>query len=116
MIKSTHVNAHLTDGVLVAALTCEKLGEYESGIIQADIIAVAPASGWKLALNFKDVQMVASAGLGLIVSLNKLAKANKGGLVLFNLNDFLSQLLRTTRLNGGLAIKNDEPSAIKALK
>lgn len=116
MINSTHLKARLADGVLVASLTCEKLGEYESGIIQADIVAAAPASGWKLAIDFKDVQMVASAGLGLIVSLNKLAKSNKGGLVLYNLNSFLAQLLRTTRLNGGLSIKSDEASAIKSLK
>jgi anti-anti-sigma factor len=116
LINSPIVRGELRDGVLVAQVTCEKIGEYEAGVIQTDLASVARGVGWRVVLNLKDVQMIASAGLGMIVSINKSAKTNKGALVLCHLNDHLRQLLKATRLDAGLTIKPDEAAAMSAAK
>jgi anti-anti-sigma factor len=115
MLNSTHVEGTLVDGVLVARLKCEKLGEYEASIVQNDLAAAAKGVAWKVALDFTDVQLISSVGLGLIVSLNKTAKNNKGRLSLFNLSANLINLFKITRLDSGLLIKPDQESAIKAV-
>lgn len=116
MLNSTHVEGTLVDGVLVARLKCEKLGEYEASIVQNDVSAAAKGVAWKVALNFADVQLISSVGLGLIVSLNKTAKANKGKLSLFNLNANLVNLFKITRLDSGLLIKSTQDDAVNIVK
>jgi anti-anti-sigma factor len=116
MLKTPQVDAVMRDGVLIARLTLEKLGEYEANAVQGDLAQVARASGWKVVLDLQDVQLIASAGLGLLVSLNKQARSNKGQVVLCGLNDHLRQLLKSTRLDAGLTIKPDVEAGYKALK
>lgn len=116
MLNSTHVEATIVDGVLVAKLKCEKLGEYESAIVQSEVTTAAKTTAWRVALNFSDVQLISSVGLGLIVSLNKSAKAGKGKMSMFNLNANLTNLFKITRLDSGLLIKPDQTSAIDAVK
>ncbi len=116
MLNSTHVEGTMVDGVLVAKLKCEKLGEYEAGIVQGDISAAATGTSWKVALDFTDVQLISSVGLGLIVTLNKAAKTNKGRMSMFNLNPNLLNLFKITRLDSGLLIKSTAEEAIAAVK
>ncbi|MBX9736299.1 MAG: STAS domain-containing protein [Phycisphaerales bacterium] len=116
MLNSTHVEGTMVDGVLVAKLKCEKLGEYEAGIVQGDISNAAKGTSWKVALDFTDVQLISSVGLGLIVTLNKAAKTNKGRMSMFNLNPNLLNLFKITRLDSGLLIKTTAAEAIAAVK
>jgi len=116
MLNSTHVEGTMVDGVLVAKLKCEKLGEYEASIVQGDISAAAKGTSWKVALDFTDVQLISSVGLGLIVTLNKAAKTNKGRMSMFNLNPNLLNLFKITRLDSGLLIKSTAQEAIEAVK
>ncbi|CAN5824190.1 hypothetical protein BH11PLA1_BH11PLA1_00580 [soil metagenome] len=119
MLNTHHVEGALVGGVggvLVARLKCEKLGEYESSVVQTDLTAAAKESGWRVAVDFAQVELISSVGLGLIVSLNKAAKTNRGRFVLFNLNANLTNLFKITRLDSGLLIKQTEADAVAAAK
>lgn len=112
---SIHLGANFTDGVLLAAVKVEKLGEYEAGVIEQELHGLLAQSGCKLALDMASVQVIASVGLGLLVSLNRYIKGKKGKMVLFNLNDNIRSVLKMTRLDSGLAIAPGQAGAMKAL-
>lgn len=116
MFESSHLTAVMKDGVAVVAIKCEKVGEYEAPIIQQEISTFLGKLPWKLALNFGDVRLLASVGLGLLVSLHKLCKVNKGKLAIYGLDDNLRGLLKMTKLDSGLTICADEAAASKAVR
>lgn len=114
MFDSQHIKAEADKGVLVVTVKTEKIAEYEATIIQSEIGNLAKGLGWKVAIDFTQVQMVASVGLGMLVSLNRTAKTNKGKLVLFKMSEPIRQVLKVTRLDTGLAIVADRPAAVAA--
>lgn len=116
MFDSTHLHCTVAEGVVVATIKCEKIGEYEATVLQTELTDFVKGFGWKVALDFAQVQLLASVGLGLLVTVNKQCKSNKGKLALFNLNDNLMTLLRITKLNTGLTISKSQEEAVKAAK
>lgn len=113
--ESSHLTAQFDGGVLVATVKVEKLGEYEAGVVERELVALMQQPGCRLALDLASVQMIASVGLGLLVSLNRFVKGKKGKMALFNLNDNIRNVLKMTRLDSGLTICPGQAGAIKAL-
>lgn len=116
MFDSTHLTCTASEGVVVATIKCEKIGEYEATVLQTEISDFVKGFGWKLAMDFAQVQLLASVGLGLLVTVNKQCRSNKGKLALYNVNDNLMNLLRITKLNTGLTICKTRDDAVKAAK
>jgi anti-anti-sigma factor len=114
MFDSQHIKAEADKGVLVVAIKSEKISEYEATIIQNEIANLAKGLGWKIALDLSAVGMVASVGLGMLVSLNRTAKTNKGKLALCQLASPIREVLKMTRLDSGLTIVPDRAAAIAA--
>jgi len=115
MIDSTHIDAAAEAGVLVIRLKCEKIAEYEATIVETEINGLCPGFHHKIALDFTQVQMLASVGLGMLTSLNRVCRTNKGKLALFALNDNLRHLMRLTRLDSAFIIVPDRAAAVKAI-
>ena len=115
MTETTHVNTEVTSGVLVANLKTQSLSEYEAGVIGKQITADAPKSGWKVLLNLEEVQFMASAGLGMIVSLANQAKKAGGKLVISNVNDEIRAVLKMTKLDKLFPIEKSNEKALKKL-
>ena len=69
-------------GLLVGTVRCEKVGAREAQIIEKELDALAPGRGWRIVLDMTEVTMLASMGLGLLVSTHKKAKSNGGALVI----------------------------------
>ncbi len=116
MSDTSHAKLDTAAGVLIARVLCEKMSEYEAGVLEKDLGEAARNHQWKLGLDMTNVQLVASVGLGTLVSLNRSAKSNKGKLVLFNLHPNIRQVLRITRLDTGLSIAENEEAAVKSLR
>lgn len=112
---SIHLSANFVDGVLLGTVKVEKLGEYEAGVIEQELHGLLAQTGCKLALDLASVQIIASVGLGLLVSLNRYVKGKKGKMVLFNLSDNIRGVLKMTRLDTGLNIAPGQAGAMKAL-
>lgn len=112
---SSFVISQITSGVLVARLDREKIGEYESPVIRAEIETAAPGGNWRVVLDLADVRMVASAGLGLFVTLNKLSKDKGGKFAICNLDETLKQVFEMTKLHRVMTIAPTVDAAIKAV-
>lgn len=115
MSTSTFIKTEMDSGVVVARLLCEKVAERESQVLQAELSAAATPHKWKLALDCAEVMLLASVGLGMLVTLNKNAKAGGGKLAVFNLSKELMEVLKLTRLERVLLIAKDRAAAIKAV-
>lgn len=113
-MASSFVSTRTVGGVTVATLHCEKLAEREAGILQGELLAAAKANAWKIALDVSEVMLLASVGLGALVTLNKDCKAGGGRLVVFGVVEEIREVLRVTRLERVLTIAKDQESALGA--
>lgn len=118
MIQSAHVTSSVVNGVPVAVLTTEKVGDYECHAIELDLTKLGGECRWRLAVDFGQVKLLSSVGIGLLLKLNKLAAQNKppGKVIYFNMDPQIFKLLQMTRLDKGLAIVKDRDAAVKALQ
>ncbi|GAB4552883.1 MAG: hypothetical protein Tsb0013_15250 [Phycisphaerales bacterium] len=110
------VRIQSVDGRLIARIGCPHVGQREAPILQEEILAHAPAHGHRVAIDFSDVTMLGSLGLGTLITLTKTCKAEKGDLVLFAIDDMIRELVKMSRLDRVLTIAEDEARAIKALR
>lgn len=115
MSSSSFVNTSITGGVLVGRLDREKIGEYESPVIRGEIEAAAAKTAWKVVLDLSEVRMVASAGLGLFVTLNKTCKDKGGKFAICNLDETLAQVFEMTKLHRVMTIAPTTEAAVKAV-
>jgi len=114
-MDSTFVSTEVVNGRLVARLKCEKVAEREAPIISGELGAEASKHSWRLALDMSEVMLLASVGLGALVTLNKNCKANSGKLVVFGLGSELFEVLKITRLDRIITIAKDRDAALKTL-
>lgn len=112
---STFSNATVVSGVLVSAPDREKIGEYETPVLKAELEAAAPAVGWKVVLDLSEVRLLASAGLGMVVSLSKKCRENGGKLVLCAMDPMLKSVFEMTKLDRILTIVETRDLAMKAV-
>lgn len=116
MIQSAHISSSIVNGVPVAVLTTEKVGDYESHTIEVDLLKLASECRHRYAVDFSQVKLLSSVGIGLMLKLNKLALTNKGKIIFFAIDPQIFKLLQMTRLDKGLSIAADRDSAVKALQ
>ncbi len=114
MFDSQHIKADADRGVLIVAIKSEKIAEYEATIIQNEIAPLAKGMNWKVALDFSAVGLIASVGLGMLVSINRTAKSNKGKVAIFKMNDSIRSVMKLTRLDSGFVIVADREAAVKS--
>jgi len=78
-------------------------------------MTAAEKAGWRLAINFTEVTLLSSMGLGALVTLQKRCREEKGVLVIFGLGKELAEVLALTHLDRVLKIVPDSESATKFL-
>ena len=107
---------------LIAHITSEKVGARESQIIEQEIKAAAGGATssvagrkWRIVMDLKDVTMLASMGLGMLVSMHKLCAAEGGRLVVCGLREDILQLMKITHLERILKIAVDREAALKIM-
>lgn len=114
-MQSTFLSTEVVQGKLVATLRCEKVAERESAIITGELTPLLAGHGWKVAVNMTEVMLLASVGLGALVTINKNCKANSGRLAVYGVAPEILEVMKITRLDKVLALCADRDSAIKAL-
>ncbi|MEM1423738.1 MAG: STAS domain-containing protein [Planctomycetota bacterium] len=110
------VRLQSVDGRLIARIGCPHVGQREAPILQDEILAEADAHGHRVAIDFSQVTMLGSLGLGALITLTKTCKSNKGQLVIFGIDDMIRELIKMSRLDRILTIAGDEAAAIKAMR
>ena len=115
MVQDSFCKSEFAGNVLVVRLEREKIGDYESPIIQKQVTDAATPAGWKVVIDLTAVRMVASAGLGAFLTINSSAKKNGGKLVLYGMDPAIKQVFELTKLTKLLAIVDTRDAALKAV-
>jgi anti-sigma B factor antagonist len=113
MAESSYTQSRIVNGVTVASVTLEKVTDRESQPVLHELTNASLATRHHMALDLSCVRLLASAGIGMLISLHKTCKAGDGKLVVFGLRDEIIELLRLTNLHRLVLI---EPSLEAALK
>ena len=108
-----NVDADTGAGIVLTTVKCEKVGARESQIIESEVRAKAPSRKWKVVMDLKEVTLLASMGLGMLVSLHKSCASEGGKLVVCNVGPDLMQVLKITHLERVLKIVPDLEAAKK---
>jgi len=115
MSDTTHLALESTDRAVVAVVRCEKVGGREAQILEIDLRKAAPDRQWRMVIDLAEVTLLASMGLGLLVTMHKEATANGGKLAICGLRPEIMQLLKVTHLERVLKIHADRATALKAV-
>lgn len=113
--QTTHLAVDRTDRAVVATIRCEKVGGREAQILETDLRKVAPERQWRMVIDMSDVTLLASMGLGMLVTMHREASANGGKVAICNIRPEIMQLLKLTHLERVLRIHPDRDAAIKAV-
>ncbi len=100
----------------VAQVLREKVSEHEAEIVKNESLAAAAGSGHRLALDFSEVRLLTSAGIGALINIDRECRAKGGRMALFGLSDELLGLLKMTKLDRVFMIKPDEAAAVAAVE
>lgn len=115
-MSAQFVSMEPTGVATIARVVPSKVTEREAGIIQEEVQAAGPDAAWRFACDLQAVSLLASAGLGALLTLNKACKAGGGQLVVFGLSDDILGMMKIARLDKVLTIKPDRDSALKLFK
>jgi anti-sigma B factor antagonist len=115
-MDNTYIKSQVTDGVTVARITREKVGDFEAAPLLNDLSALGDTGKWKLVVDLSEVQMLGSQGLGLFITLRKKAEQGGGKLVLCRMSDEIHEMMRISSLLKLFVIKKDITEAVASLK
>lgn len=80
------------DRKILEELSIQEIGDELHQVVEAE-------PGIKLLLNFKNVDHLSSAALGMLITLNKKVKEQSGDLKLSDINRQIFEVFKITRLN-----------------
>jgi len=115
MLESAFVKLGPFGSVVVADVTCEKVGGREAPIIHQELLEAAEQSRWRIVVDLSVVTLLSSMGLGGLVTLNKQCREHGGALVICGLTPEIAGLLKLTRLDKMLQIMPERIGAVGAI-
>jgi anti-sigma B factor antagonist len=95
------------DRKILEELSIQEIGEELRRLAEAE-------AGAKLLLNFQNVDHLASAALGMLITLHKKVQERHGELKLSNINRQIFQVFRITRLNRVFDIHETAEQALES--
>lgn len=116
MSESSYVRVEKLPGgqCAVATVIFEKVGSREAPIVQQELYDAAENARWRVVVDLSAVTLLASMGLGALVSLHKKCKEEAGSMVVCGLGNELLSLLKLTHLDRVFKICSDRDAAIRA--
>lgn len=113
MADSLYTKVETVSGVSLSRIIIEKVSDREAPIVLNEITNGSLVTRHRVALDFSKVTMLTSAGIGMLVSLNKTCKSAGGALCAFGISPDIMQVLRITNLHRIVAMADSEDAAIK---
>lgn len=77
-----------------------------------EMTAAGPGATWKLVLDCRDIGMLSSVGLGMLITMHKKCIEGKGKFAIFGLSKEINELLKITKLDKLIVVASDEAAAI----
>ncbi len=110
-----HLSVANRDGVQVVEFADRKiLEELSIREIEDELFALVRATeAIKLLLNFKNVEHLSSAALGMLINLEKQVAQNSGKLMLSDINPQIYEVFKITRLNKMFEIHDTAAQALR---
>jgi len=93
------------DRKILEELSIQEIGEELHRVVEAE-------QGIKLLLDFKNVDHLSSAALGMLITLNKKIKEQSGNLKLSDINRQIFEVFKITRLNRVFDIHDTSEQAL----
>ena len=115
MLDSTYLVGEYTDGVLVATVRAEKIGEYEAQIIGAELKEALSKGKPRLVLDMHAVMLLASAGIGILLDLFRHCQSSGGTSGLCAMDEDELSSLKVTKMDRLFNIKKDRASALAVM-
>jgi anti-sigma B factor antagonist len=108
-------SSHEAGGVLV--LTAEKSAEGEGMPSQREWLykTIESREDPRFAIDFGSIEYMSSSEIGFLITLKRRIDARQGKVVLFRLDTFILDILRTMRLDRLFLIADDLPAALAKL-
>jgi anti-sigma B factor antagonist len=101
--------------VIVIALSGKIMGGPEAGQINDRINNLIEQGKIKIIIDLKEVDLMNSSGLGILIGAITTLKNNNGKLCLINVSDRIRNLLRITKLERVFQIQPDMKSALSSM-
>lgn len=99
----------------IATVVFEKVGSREAPIVQQELFNAAEETSWRIVVDLTPVTLLASMGLGALVSLHKRCKEESGAMVVCGLGAELLSLLKLTHLDRVFKIFPTRAAALQHL-
>lgn len=115
MIDSTYVRGEFVEGVLVASIRAEKLGDYESQIVSGEIKGALAKSKPRLVIDMAQVVVMSSAGIGMLLDLFRAVQGAGGKIAMCALDEDVLGSLRVTKMDRLFNIRADRAAAMSAV-
>lgn len=115
---SSHLRIKQVDGVVVAEFVDRKiLDELAIQEIGDELERLAESeAGIRLLLNFRSVEHLSSAALGMLININKKVNARNGRLKLAEINRQILEVFKITQLNRVFQIHDTADQALEDLR
>lgn len=115
VFSSVHIEAERVGPVLCVLIKDEHITEREAGILYDETDAQIDDRCTAIVLDFSQVMMLASAGIGTLVRLHKRIGERKGTLAVCAMSEELAELFKLTRMDKLITVKPDRASALAGL-
>lgn len=116
MSESSFLHLVEIGGRVIATVKCEKIGARESQILETELRAQGPRTAWRMAVDLGEVTVMASMGLGMLVSIHKACKENRGVMICCCVRPEIMSVLTVTHLHKVLKIVGTRDDAVKAVQ
>ncbi|MCE7974646.1 MAG: anti-sigma factor antagonist [Leptolyngbya sp. PLA1] len=111
--NNSNVSGSLIQGVAVARVHHSKITEAQVAGLRSDLEQAASQAGGRLIVDLTEVELLTSAGLGMLVQLRVSCEAGKGRLVLCGVAPVIRDVLRITRLDKVIPARDDVTAALR---
>ena len=112
-MPSLYVASERRGQCTIARILWEKVSDREVEIVQPEILAAVGAPPLRLVVDLSAVTLLASPGLGMLITLHKKAKESGGAMAITGLSPAIREVLTLTRLHKLLTIEESLDSAVK---
>lgn len=116
MVSTAHTRIVDQGGVAVATILCERYSEHESRPLEHELLDAAARCAHRLVIDMSKVAMLASAGIGSLISLHQACVKAGGKMVVCALDPSIEQLMKMTRMDKLLVIVPTRADAADALR
>jgi anti-sigma B factor antagonist len=115
MLENERLSIRLQGAALVATIKCAKITDFEKPGLHSELSKYASAHGFRLVVDMQNVHIIGSSGIGLLLSLNKEARAAGGKLAICHVADEILEMLKISHLLKVLPVHKDLDRAVQAV-